>query len=119
MTGTSTPLAVRLRMRWLDFSPALHFYATRRIETALRRFADRVRSVEAVIADANGPRRGPDDKICEIELFLHPTGSIKVSDAADDPYLAVDRATRRLRALVRARLGRHAHRERTREPQIA
>lgn len=120
MTRASGLFPVHLRMRWLDFSPALHWYATRRIETALRRFADRVRYVDVQIADANGPRRGPDDKTCEIEVFLHPSGTLKVSDAADDPYLTVDRAVRRLRAAVRGRLGRtHEHRIRAREPQIA
>lgn len=100
------PIRVHLRMRWLDFSPALHHYATRRIEVAFRRFASRIRSVNVQIADANGPRRTADDKVCEIEVLLHPSGSLNVSATAADPYLSVDRAVRRARAIVRGHIAR-------------
>jgi ribosome-associated translation inhibitor RaiA len=99
-------LTVHLRMRWLDFSPALHHYATRRIEVALRRFATRIRRVNVLIADANGPRRSADDRRCEIEVLLHPAGSLTVSATASDPYLSVDRAVRRARAIVRGHIAR-------------
>jgi putative sigma-54 modulation protein len=85
-------IGVRVRMRWLDFSPALHHYTTRRIEIALRRVAAKIRGVTVQIADTNGPRGGPDDKICEVEVLLRPAGSLTVSANAPDPYLAVDRS---------------------------
>jgi ribosome hibernation promoting factor len=111
---------VRLRMRWLDFSPALQWYATRRVEIALRRFASRIREVNVLIADSNGPRGGADDKACEIDVHLQPSGSLTVSSAAPDAYLAVDRAVRRARAVVRGHVGRtREHRERAELSRIA
>lgn len=106
MSQATQAFPVHVRMRWLDFSPALHWYARRRIEHALRRFAARIHRVNVQIADGNGPRGGADDKRCEIEVFLHPSGSLLVSGAASDPYLSVDRAVRRARAIVRGHVGR-------------
>jgi ribosome-associated translation inhibitor RaiA len=105
MTLSQESFPVRIRTRWLDFSPALHWYAQRRTAFAFRRFAARVRRVDVVIADSNGPRGG-DDKICEIEVFLNPAGSILVSARSDDPYQSVDRAIRRARASLRASIDR-------------
>lgn len=108
-------IVVRVRMRWLDFSPALHHYTTRRIEVALRRFASRIRLVTVQIADTNGPRHAPDDKLCEIEVLLQPAGSLTVSASAADAYLAVDRAVRRARAVVRGHVGRDRERSHQRQ----
>jgi ribosome-associated translation inhibitor RaiA len=104
-------------MRWLDFSPALHHYTTRRMEIALRRVAAKIRGVTVQIADTNGPRGGPDDKVCEVEVLLRPAGSLTVSANAPDPYLAVDRAVRRVRAAVRSQVSRE--REHSARPQLS
>lgn len=101
---------IRLRMRWLDFSPALHLHATRRIEFALGRFAPQIRSINVVIADENGPRNGPNDKVCEIELQLHRGGTLAVSAAAPDPYQCVERAARKASAVMRGHVDRRRER---------
>lgn len=110
MTEQRELYPVQLRMRWLDYSPALNWHARRRVDTALRRFGNRVREVNVQISDGNGPRGGADDKRCDIEVMLRPSGSVAVSAAAGDPYLAVDLAVRRLRAVVRAHLARRRER---------
>lgn len=106
---------IHLRTRWLDFSPALHEHATRRIDFALGRFAPRIRTVNVVISDENGPRHGPDDKTCEIEVMLVRGGSLSVSATAADPYQSVERAARKASAIMRAHVGRRRRRRDVRE----
>lgn len=109
MTQPNEPFPVCIRMRWLDFSPALQWYTRRRMECALRRFAARIRGVNLQIADANGPRGG-DDKLCEVEIVLEPAVVLQVSATAPDPYQSVARAARRARAAVRGHVGRSLER---------
>lgn len=106
-THESFPVSVR--MRWLDFSPALQWYARRRLELALRRFASRIRGATVQIADGNGPRGG-DDKVCDVEILLHPSGSLQASASAADAYQSVARAVRRARAVVRGHVSRDLER---------
>jgi ribosome-associated translation inhibitor RaiA len=103
-------------MRWLDFSPALHFHVKRRIEFALGRFGSQIRAINVLIADENGPRHGPDDKRCEIDVLLQRGGSLSVSATAADPYHCVERAVRRAGAIVRGHIGRTRDRRDVREP---
>jgi putative sigma-54 modulation protein len=110
MTQPHEPFPVHIRMRWLDFSPSLHWYTGRRMESALRRFAPRIRAVNVQIADGNGPRGG-DDKVCEVEILVHPSVSLMASAAAPDAYQSVARAAHRARAVVRAHLDRRFHRD--------
>ena len=101
---------VHVRMRWLDFSPALQWYTRRRFESALRRFASRIRSVSVRIADGDGLRSGASDRICDVEIFLHPSGSLLASGSAPDAYLSVARAAHRARTVVRGHVSRRVDR---------
>lgn len=70
----------------------IHDYFVRRIEFALGRFSDRVRSVESRMLDLNGPAGGV-DKACAITVHAVGISPIRVRAIASDLYAAIDRAT--------------------------
>lgn len=75
------------------------------MEGVLGRFASRIREVEVQITDVNGPRGG-DDKVCEVEILLRPSGSLLASATAPDAYESVARAAHRARTVVRGHISR-------------
>ena len=77
--------------------------ARKRLEFALGRFADRVRSLTVRLTDVNGPRGGP-DKRCLIAVRLTRPGRVIVIEDVDaDHNVAISRAAERTsRAVSRA-----------------
>ena len=51
----------------------------RRLQFALGRFAGRIRRVQVILSDINGPRGGM-DKQCHLRISLIPNGEILVED---------------------------------------
>ncbi|HEX6974938.1 MAG TPA: HPF/RaiA family ribosome-associated protein [Vicinamibacterales bacterium] len=97
-------IVVRVHLNWLDFSPALRHHATECIDATLGPYASTIREVIVQVADADGPRRGPHDKRCDVEVLLRPFGALAASATATDAFAAVERAVRHARALVATRL---------------
>ena len=68
---------------------------SRRLGSALSRFAERIRSTEVQVADVNGPRGGM-DKRCTIAVRMTGAGTVVVKDKHADPHVAVARAFERV-----------------------
>lgn len=87
-----------------DPSPALDEHIARKLDAALRIHERFVQRVDVRLSDANGPRKGPADKITLIELALKPYGEIVAKGEAEDVYKSVTTAAAR----VKEALTRHA-----------
>jgi ribosomal subunit interface protein len=93
---------VEIRSLHIDHADSLREHAERRVESAIRRFGDRIVAVQIRLADLNGPRGGI-DKLCRIQV--HGRGlNIVVEDKDIDAFVAVDRAAHRLRRALDRRL---------------
>jgi ribosome-associated translation inhibitor RaiA len=103
MITTSDAFPIHVRTRWLDFSPALHWYTRTRLEAALRSSASRIRWVNVRISDGDG---SPGERICDVEVVLKPDGLVAASATSPDPYRAADAAARRARIVVRRHVDR-------------
>lgn len=97
---------IEVRTSSVQISDALDAHIRRRIDFALRRFADRIERVVVRLVDLNGPRGGP-DKRCSMAVRLSPPLPSILASATDaDAYAAVSQAASRLddrvgRALAR------------------
>ena len=89
-----------------DFDPseALDQHIAKRLESALRSHERFVQKVDVRLSDANGPRKGPADKVALIEVALRPFGEIVAKAEDEDIYKSVTTAT----AIVKEALSRHA-----------
>lgn len=95
---------IRIRGRGVAVSEMLHEYATARITVALDRFARRVKRVEVVFTDLNGPRGGLAQAA---RLFVHlADGRMLVVETREtDFYAALRRATEKGSYAVAQALG--------------
>lgn len=74
----------------------------RRLLFALARFELRIKQVDLVIHDENGPRGGI-DKSCRISVALHQASDVVISDRDSDIFKSISRvADRAARAVSRA-----------------
>ena len=104
-----------------DPSEALDQHIARRLDSALRLHQRYVQRVDVRLSDANGPRKGPADKIALIEIALRPFGEIVAKAEDEDVYKSVTTAAARAKeALSRfaGRLERQARRPRTSENPV-
>lgn len=95
------PISVR---NDFDASEALDQHIARRLDSALHSHERFVQKVDIRLSDANGPRKGPSDKVALIEVTLRPFGEIVAKAADEDIYKSVTTAAAR----VKEALSRHA-----------
>jgi ribosome-associated translation inhibitor RaiA len=110
------PISIRNEF---DASDALDSHIARRLDSALRTHQRYVHRVEVRLSDANGPRKGPADKVAQIEIALKPFGGIVATGEDKDVYRSVTTAAARAKqALSRyaSRLDRLAKRPRVAVP---
>jgi ribosomal subunit interface protein len=93
-----------------DYSNALSRHIERRVAAALRSHEANIENVALRLFDANGPRRGANDKVVRISVQVKPWGRLISSAASRDIYLSVDRAAARLKRAIR----RHSSRLKSR-----
>lgn len=93
---------VYVRTRWLDFSPALQWHATRKVESALQPFASRIRAVTVEIADSEGSLAG---RTCVIQVVMHTRAFLSASATGAGIYESIEGAIARIRAIMRRRPG--------------
>ena len=98
-----------------DHSDTLSRHIERRVAAALRSHAPNIENVALRLFDANGPRRGGNDKVVRINVNLKPWGRLVASAASSDIYLSVDRAAARLKRAIR----RHRSRLKSRQARAA
>ena len=90
-------MRVEIRGRNVKVSAALKSHVERRLAFALDAFGDRVDGAVLRFSDSG------DSRVCELSLALRPSGSVRVRQAGDDLYAAVDLcAERASRAVSRA-----------------
>lgn len=110
-------MQVHLRALGFELTGALRDYVGRRLDAAFGRLADRVRRIEIVLSDENGPRGGV-DKQCQVRLVSAGLPAVHVLDRQEDLYVAIDGAmARTAQALLRhkGRRVRRGHRGMGRE----
>lgn len=88
-------------------SAAVREYIRRRFLFALDRFGSKIRSLKVRLIDVNGPRGGI-DKECAVVVNLSEGGTLAVSGAACEAYVAIDATAERVKRAV----GRAVHRRR-------
>lgn len=93
-------------------SAALDRHIQRCVDHAVRAHRASVRRVEVHLADTNGPKRGPTDKVTIIEIAIRPFGAVIARGHASDVYSSVQKAAGR----ARQALGRQASRFVKRRP---
>jgi hypothetical protein len=99
MPRPQQPFPVHVRTGWIDYSPALHSYASLQVARTLGGFASRIRSVTVRIADHE-----PHDtasRLCAIDAELKPAGALSTTASGRDPYELVERAAAAMRARLR------------------
>lgn len=99
-------MQIHLRALGFELTAALRDYVGRRLGSALDRHRDRVRRIEVVLSDENGPRGGV-DKRCMVRLVATGHPAVHVLDRRQDLYEAIDQALgRAARTLVRRKARR-------------
>ncbi len=98
---------IDLRSSNVPISLSLREHVSRRLDFAIRRFAQHVDRVIVRLVDLNGPKGGP-DKRCRMLLYLDGPETVVVEATDSDAYAAVSQAAMRLdesvaRALMRRR----------------
>ena len=103
------PISIR---NGFDTSEALEQHIARQLESALRVHQRYVQRVEIRLSDANGPRKGPADKVALIDIALKPFGEIVARGEAEDVYQSVTTAAARAKGALRRHAGRLERQER-------
>jgi ribosome-associated translation inhibitor RaiA len=95
----------------LQRSSPLLSHIEMRLARAVRPFAAEVDRAEVWLADTNGRKQGPSDKLVRVVLRLSRGGRVVVTAASDDFYAGVARAAARARAMLARRIqtGRERH----------
>lgn len=104
-------MQISIQSHDFSVSPALRSYAERRVEFSLPLENRRVRRVNVVLKDVNGPRGG-DDKYCRVQVMMNGLPPVIAEEMQPDVYVAIDRATER----VSRTLYRIIDREKERHP---
>jgi ribosomal subunit interface protein len=110
------PISVR---NPFDPSDALDQHISKKLETALRSHERFVQKVDVRLSDANGPRKGPADKVAVIEVALKPFGEIVARGEDEDIYKSVTTATARVKEALSRHAGKIAKGNRRAKPDIA
>jgi ribosome-associated translation inhibitor RaiA len=102
MHTTPPPFPVSVHTGWIDFSPALHSYASTRVTRTLGTFAARIRSVAVRVIDHEP--YDPATRLCAIDVELKPVGTLSATSTGRDIYESVDQATETILARLRGTL---------------
>jgi len=103
------PISIRNEF---DPSEALDQHIARRLESAIRTHQRYVQRVDVRLSDANGPRKGPADKVTLIEIALKPFGEIVARAENADLYKSVTEAAARAKHALSRHAGRLERQER-------
>lgn len=87
-------MQLEVRAHGVELDPSLRSHIDRRLRFALTRFGRRLRRVNVLLRDVNGPRGGV-DILCQIRIGLHPRGDVVIRGEGSDPFAAVSRAAQR------------------------
>jgi putative sigma-54 modulation protein len=103
-------MKIEIRGSTVPISEALEEHILRKLDFALRRFADRLDRVVVRLVDLNGPKGGI-DKRCRIAArLMSPVPSVIVEATDADAYMAVSQAAARLEERVARTLSKQRDR---------
>lgn len=103
-----TPLAVRTSGLAVD--PALRERVRRRLGERLGKLAPHIQRLSVRFQDVNGPRGGV-DVACRIKAVVSGVPSLVVTELANSPAEAFDRAGQRFQRVVKRAIGRARQRQ--------
>ena len=92
-------MRVQVKGREFELTDGLRNFTERRLEVALDRFRDRIKRIDASLADLNGPRGGI-DKQCRLRVHLAGGGEVIAHATGTDFYAAIVQAAHRMRDRV-------------------
>lgn len=98
-------MQIQIVARNLELSDSQREIVERRLGFALGRFGARIRRVEVILTDANGPRGGV-DTICQIVVRIAPRGKVRAAFTDAGVEVAVSRAAERITRRVATELER-------------
>ena len=97
-----TPLSISITDRSDLLDNNLRQLTERRLLFALSRFDSRIKKVDLVVNDENGPRGGV-DKVCRVSVALYQASDVVISDKDTDVIKCISRVAERVgRAVSRA-----------------
>lgn len=97
-----TPLSISITDRSDLLDNNLRQLTERRLLFALSRFDSRIKKVDLVVNDENGPRGGV-DKVCRVSVALYQASDVVISDKDTDVIKCISRVAERAgRAVSRA-----------------
>src|SRR5215470_460095 len=102
-------MKLEIRGLHVEITGTIRSYIERRINFALDRFAERIRTVRLKIGDVNGSRGGI-DKRCQLAVFFTHSSPITLESRDLTVHGAIDRISSRVGSLV----ARHFQRARRR-----
>ncbi|HKP56875.1 MAG TPA: HPF/RaiA family ribosome-associated protein [Polyangiales bacterium] len=105
-------MQIDIRGQNVPVSGSLAAHCLDRLDRALRPFSSRIRSVQIVFVDLNGPRNGP-GQACRATVELVNGGRVRFSSRTEDYYQAAAQTIAGIvrpiqRALTRERDVRHS-----------
>jgi len=89
-----------------ELSDAMREWTERRIAFALGQFGDKLRNVNVVLSDLNGPKGGLDQRCLLTADIVGATKTLTAEVCDTDPYAAVSRAADRMGRRIRDQLDR-------------
>lgn len=95
-------MRVLVRGRDFELTDALQHFTEKRLEVTLDRFRDRIKRIDASLADLNGARGGI-DKQCRLRVHLTRRGEVIARATGTNSLAAIVRAARPMRDRVARR----------------
>jgi len=96
-------MQIQIIARNLELTPSQREIVERRLAFALGRFGARIRRVEVVLVDENGPRGGV-DTTCRMSARIAPRGEVRAEVTDTGIEVAVGRAAQRISRRVSTEL---------------
>ena len=98
-------MRIHIQARGFTVTEPLRALAERRLRFALGSLSGRIRSVNMLLDDQNGPRGGI-DKRCKLRVALPAQPAVVIEQLDADVYAAIDRAAERASRTLARRLNR-------------
>ena len=96
-------MQIQVNFGSIPASDALEAHVNDRIQHDIGRLADRLTRVEAHLGDENSAKGGANDKRCLLEARPRGMDPITAEDRADDIYVAVAGAAKKLQSALTSR----------------